>query len=64
LHNFAVKVLIAAITLITIRDDRISNGGAGRERTKPESAVDRPRERKCTNRKREVPAADPAGSDR
>jgi len=29
--NFAVKVLIAAITVTTIRDDRISNGGAGRE---------------------------------
>jgi hypothetical protein len=31
-----VKVLIAAITVTTIRDDRMSNGGAGRERTKVE----------------------------
>ena len=54
----AVKVLRAAITVTTIRDDRISNGGAGRERTKLESAVDRPRERKSTNRKRAAPAAD------
>jgi len=41
-----VKVLIAAITVTTIRDARTSNAGAGREWAKPESAVDRPRERR------------------
>jgi hypothetical protein len=29
--NYAAKVLLAAITVTTIRPDRISNGGAGRE---------------------------------
>ncbi len=62
--NYAAKVLLAAITLTTIRDDRMSKAGAGRDWTKLESAVDRPRERKSTNRKRRVPAADPAGSGR
>ena len=32
--NFAVKVLLAAITVPTIRDDRLSKRGAGRERTR------------------------------
>ena len=64
LHNCAVKVLIAAITVTTIRDGRISDAGACREWTKLEAAVDRPRERKSRNRKRAVPAADPAGSGR
>jgi hypothetical protein len=59
-----VKVLIAAITVTTIRDGRTSIVGACREWTKLEAAVDRPRERKSPNRKRAVPAADPAGSGR
>ena len=56
-----MKVLIAAIPVTTIRDVRKSVVGAGREWTKMKSAVDRPRERKSTNRKRAVPAADTDG---
>jgi len=59
-----VKVLIAAIKVTTIRGQRTSSGGAGRERTKLKSAGDRPRERKSTNRKRAVPAADTTAAPR
>jgi hypothetical protein len=64
LTDCAVQVLIAAITVTTIRDGRISIAGACREWSKMEAAVDRPRERKSPNRKRAVPAADTAGSGR
>ena len=62
--NCAVKVLIAAIRVTTIREGRISIAGACREWTKLTAAVDRPRERTSPSRKRAVPAADPAGSGR
>ena len=62
--NCAVKVLIAAITVTTIRDGGISIAGACRERTKLAAAVDRPRERTSPNRKRAVPAADRRGPQR
>ena len=62
--NCAVKVLIAAITVTTIRDGRPSIAGACREWTKLAAAVDRPRERTSPNRKRAVPAADRRGPQR
>jgi hypothetical protein len=52
LRVLVIILFIPAIGAVvaSIRDDRISNGGAGRERTKLASAIDRPRERKGTNR--------------